>query len=59
MNIYILAIMIISRLSYQLGEQERYNTKFGNTEDNFTFMVPSNEAWKSLKNKYATAYKVN
>jgi len=46
------------RLSFKLGEQERYNTKFEREDSSFTFLVPTNEAWQTLKGKYATAFKV-
>ena len=56
--IHRIKVCIQSRLSFKLGEQERYNTKFEREDSSFTFLVPTNEAWQTLKGKYATAFKV-
>lgn len=46
------------RLSYKLGEQDNFNSKFSNIEAEYTYLVPTNEAWIALQKQYASAYKV-
>ncbi len=55
---FIYLISPLPRLSYQLGEQERFNYKFGKKDTTYTYLVPTNQAWEELRGKYATAYKV-
>ena len=51
--------ILIFRRTYELGEQEHFNTKLGNSKEMFTYLVPTDKAWADIKHKYASAYKVN
>jgi len=46
------------KASYQLGEQEHFNEKLGMVEGNYTYLVPSDQAWEKIRKEYSTAYKV-
>ncbi len=51
-------LLIFFRKTYQLGKQDHFNGKFGDRSLNFTFLVPSNQAWDYVQSLYSTAYKV-
>ena len=50
--------MYISRSVYSLGNQDHFNDMLKDTDRNFTFIVPSNQAWNHIKDEYTSAHKV-
>jgi len=44
--------------TYELGEQEHFNAKMEDKDNQFTYLVPNDEAWMTIKRKYGSAYKV-
>jgi uncharacterized surface protein with fasciclin (FAS1) repeats len=47
--------------TYQLGRQEHFNLKngFNNSNLRFTYLVPTDQAWESLRTgEFASAYKI-
>ena len=48
----------VVRSTFALGEQEHFNTKLGNPDNNLTYLVPSDQAWNTIKHKYSSAFKV-
>ena len=51
---------MLHRKTFSLGNQENFNQKngFNKTELEFTYLVPSDQAWEEVRKEYATAYKV-
>ena len=41
-----------------LGAQNHFNDMLENTDLNFTYLVPSHEAWTSLQGEMASAWKI-
>ena len=46
--------------TFSLGNQEHFNLKNGlnKTHINFTYLVPSDQAWEDIKKEHASVYKV-
>eukprot|EP00090_Calanus_glacialis_P012795 TRINITY_DN2142_c0_g1_i1.p1 TRINITY_DN2142_c0_g1~~TRINITY_DN2142_c0_g1_i1.p1 ORF type:complete len:616 (-),score=157.05 TRINITY_DN2142_c0_g1_i1:467-2314(-) len=44
--------------TFDLGKQEHFNDQLNKTELQFTFLVPTDQAWDQIKKDFATAYKV-
>ena len=53
-------IACYNRKTFSLGNQEHFNQKngFNKTELEFTYLVPSDQAWEEVRKEYASAYKV-
>ena len=43
---------------YSLGNQNHFNHLFNNTDEEFTYVVPSNAAWDEINDNMASAYKI-
>ena len=43
---------------YILGNQNHFNHMFNNTDEKFTYIVPSNLAWEEVNKQFASAYKI-
>ena len=43
---------------FSLGNQNHFNHMFNKTEEKFTYIVPSNEAWEEINRQFASAYKI-
>ena len=43
---------------YTLGNQNHFNHLFNNTNEEFTYIVPSNEAWEEINEKFASVHKI-
>ena len=48
---------MISRISYELGNQRHFNEQMQDDKKRFTYFVPSNEAWEKQQQKYPSALK--
>ena len=44
--------------TFDLGKQEHFNDQLRNEKMNFTYLVPTDQAWDQIKTDFATAYKV-
>ena len=44
--------------TYSLGAQNHFNAMLEKTDSKYTYLVPSNEAWKNLQGKMASTWKV-
>ena len=44
--------------TFDLGNQEHFNDDFKNTEEEFTYLVPTDKAWEEIQQEMATAHKV-
>jgi len=44
--------------TYSLGKQDHFNRMLEKSDRKFTYLVPSNEAWKNLQRKMASTWKV-
>jgi len=44
--------------TFDLGKQEHFNDQLKGEDTQFTFLVPTDQAWDQIKNDFATAYKV-
>ena len=44
--------------TFNLGKQEHFNDQLNNPDLQFTFLVPTDQAWDQIKKDFATAYKV-
>ena len=58
-------ILLIAHINFsktfELGNQEHFNTNngFNKTDVQFTYLVPTDQAWEDLKSgEFASAYKV-
>ena len=43
---------------YSLGKQNHFNKMFANKKEKFTYLVPSDEAWRHLHKSFATVHKI-
>merc|ERR1711936_282629 len=43
---------------FSLGNQNHFNNMFNNTEEKFTYIVPSNLAWDEVNQQYTSGYKI-
>ena len=52
--------LFTSSKTFSLGNQEHFNVKNGlnKTHLNFTYLVPSDQAWEDIKKEHASVYKV-
>ena len=50
-------MILISRSSYSLGNQDHFNDILDSEEDEFTYLVPSNGAWEEVQHMFASAHK--
>ena len=48
----------LSSSTYTLGAQDHFNNKLEETGSKFTYLVPSNEAWKKIQGEMASTFKV-
>jgi len=48
----------MTRKTYELGNQEHFNSLLSSKEANFTYFVPTDRAWHLIKRDFATAYKI-
>jgi uncharacterized surface protein with fasciclin (FAS1) repeats len=44
--------------AYSLGNQNHFNHMFNNTDEAFTYIVPSNQAWDAINDQYASVHKI-
>ena len=44
--------------TFNLGKQEHFNDQLNDTDLQFTFLVPTDQAWDQIQKDFATAYKV-
>jgi len=44
--------------TFDLGKQEHFNDQLRNEKMNFTYLVPTDQAWDQIKTDFATAYKI-
>ena len=54
-------LLFIFSKTFSLGKQEHFNVKNGLNEShsNFTYLVPSDQAWEDIKKEHASVYKVS
>lgn len=43
---------------HSLGNQNHFNHMFNNTDEKFTYVVPSNLAWDDINKQFTSAYKI-
>ena len=51
-------ILSLNSSTFTLGAQDHFNKILEKTDQKFTYLVPSNEAWKNLQLKMASTFKV-
>ncbi len=50
--------ILFSSSVYSLGKQNHFNKMFTNKKEKFTYLVPSDEAWRQLHKSFATVHKI-
>lgn len=48
----------VYRDAFSLGNQDRFNAQLKESDRNFTYFVPSNQAWEKINREFSSAYKV-
>ena len=53
-------LLFICSKTFSLGSQEHFNVKNGlnETHTNFTYLVPSDQAWEDIRKEHSSVYKV-
>ena len=48
----------LNRSAFSLGQQNHFNDKLGETDQTFTYFVPSDQAWRDVNRHLASVHKI-